>query len=1374
MANKIKGLTVAIGADTSGVTKGLEAISAESIRLSNQLKSVNALLKLDPGNADIEKEQQKLLGDSIAVTTQKLEQLRAVQADVNQALANGSIDDAAYIAYQKELLNTEKRLRDLQAAQEAASGTNEQARTPLETLTQTIADQKGELAELRTAYQNAVLAEGEDSDAAQTLAAAYQNVDTALKANESSLAAAKSAADGLAAGESKVLTPLEQLRKSISDQKGELARLSDARKNAILTQGAESQSVKELDAQIGSLTAELDRNETQLASLDARTEDASADFDDAADKIGSIGNSAASAGEHLGTAAVAVGTFIGNLALDVLEKAADAIGALADGAIETGKQFDTGMSQIAATLGYTTAQLHGTDAASLAAQENMDMLREKALEMGAQTAFTATQAAEGLNILAMSGYSAEEATSMIGDVLNLAAAGGLSLADAAGYVSGAVKGFADETMTATNYVDLMAKGATLANTDVNALGEALSGGAATAAAYGQNADSLTLSLLRMAEQGSTGSEAATSLNRAMADLYTPTAEAKAALDALGVSAYNLDDGSTRDFNAVIDDLNQALSTMTEEQANAYKNTIFTTNGLNAFNKMTVTSNAKVNEWADALRTASPTLEHISEQLAASGIAWEQYADTAWMQNGGIESLTDQILYNLQEQKLTAAETAEFIASEYDLAMSDAEAAVASVSGAMDGSAAAQAATMLDNLEGSLTILGSAFEGLQMQLYDLFSGSLKTVVDDVTNGILPAISDIVNGVEGGGDALANAASGLVDDALGVLDDLQPAAESIAAGIGTALQTAAPRLMESGSALLLKLADGIVRSLPELTESAVPIVQNLADGILRLLPSVLQTGIALVTTLADGVADALPELLPAAVAAVAAIAQGVADSVPEITDAALALILGLADGLLGAIPALLGALPQIVDSLVTGLLGAIPEIIRAGITLLTALTDALPEIISQIVSVLPQIITAIELALMENVPQITAAGFDLMTALLDALPEIIAQVVTAIPLLVAAIGQSFTALYPQMQEYGLTLFTQMIARGEEIYKKFTDLIPTIIDRIAGAFMERYGEIQTMGVGIFDNVAAGIRSVLSGAWNWGSDLISNFVGGIRENIQSVIDAASDIATTVWEYLHFSEPEKGKLAQFHTFAPDMMQLFAKGIRDNAGLAAQALEQSLEGVSAPEITGSVSLQMPEVPELEASIVIPTPDVAPIEEQIERSLQIPEVPKPESSIAVPAMDVDLMAEQIERSLQMVTIPELEGSIVIPAPDVTPIAEQIERSLQLPEISGIRTALEGIPLSFQPVTPELPDVVADLPQNLRQLQSAGAQIPYSRTPLPEMFRPAPTPMQPVLNLSVTIGSVASDYDTMRMTDRMIEEISAGLAQLQLRQNAQTGG
>lgn len=265
--------------------------------------------------------------------------------------------------------------------------------------------------------------------------------------------------------------------------------------------------------------------------------------------------------------------------------------------VNVGMGFDKSMSQVAATMGTTV--------------DSIQELSNFAMEMGATTAFSAQQAADGLNILAMSGLNAQEQMATLPEVLNLAASGGLDLATAASYVTGAVKGWGDSFSNSAKYTDMIATGAAKANTNVNQLGLALSDSAATSASYGQTAEGTTLALLRLAEQNVTGAEAATALNRAMMDLYTPTDSAKKALDKLGVSAYD-STGKARPFNDVIDDLTVAMDGMSDAEKNATKNAIFSTFGLQAYNKMTVSTKAKVDDFRRALDKSSGSAEKMAK------------------------------------------------------------------------------------------------------------------------------------------------------------------------------------------------------------------------------------------------------------------------------------------------------------------------------------------------------------------------------------------------------------------------------------------------------------------------------------------------------------------------------------------------------------------------------------------------------------------------------------------------------------------------------------------------------------------------------------------------------------------------------------------
>lgn len=115
MAGPIKGIEIAISADTSGVTKGLKEVTTESVKTSKNLKTVESLLKLDPHNTELVAEKQKLLAQNIEQTKDKLSKLKAAQDDVKKAFERGDINEEQYISFQGEIVKTENRLKSLES-----------------------------------------------------------------------------------------------------------------------------------------------------------------------------------------------------------------------------------------------------------------------------------------------------------------------------------------------------------------------------------------------------------------------------------------------------------------------------------------------------------------------------------------------------------------------------------------------------------------------------------------------------------------------------------------------------------------------------------------------------------------------------------------------------------------------------------------------------------------------------------------------------------------------------------------------------------------------------------------------------------------------------------------------------------------------------------------------------------------------------------------------------------------------------------------------------------------------------------------------------------------------------------------------------------
>ena len=550
-----------------------------------------------------------------------------------------------------------------------------------------------------------------------------------------------------------------------------------------------------------------------------------------------------------------------------------AVSAFAASSVKTGISFDTSMSQIAATLGLTVDDISNN---VNGAGDTFDALRAKALEMGSATNFSAEQAADGLNILAMSGFSAEESMSMIEDVLHLAAAGSMDLASAAGYVSGAMKGFSDDTKDAGYYADLMAKGATLANTSVQELGEAMSSGAAGAAAYNQSADSMTVALLRLAEQGETGSAAGTALAAAMKNISTPTDQAKKALEALGIAAYD-ENGAARDFNTVVDELTESLSGMNDEQANAYKQTIFGIQGLNAYNKMAVTTTEKTNGWKESLATASEGMGEAAKQ-------YETMTDNLQGDLDILNSAMDGLKIAVSD-KLTPTIRG-FVQFGSDSFSRLTKAFTENgLSGAMDefGKILSEGVKMIvdmlpDIISAGAKLIKSFGKGIINNLPLIANTAVEIIMTLVDN--LSSNGNIKEFINAGFAIIQSLATSLSK----ALPDLIPAVADIIFQIVDALTDPEnlTSLLESAIQIMLALADGLVTAIPELIAKAPEIIMNLLTALIEAAPLLWEAGKALLGKVLEGISSTYTSLISAGKSVISNIKSGISTAWSSLRD------------------------------------------------------------------------------------------------------------------------------------------------------------------------------------------------------------------------------------------------------------------------------------------------------------------------------------------------------------------------------------------------------------------------------------------------------------------------------------------------------------
>jgi len=429
MAGRIQGITVEIGGDTTKLQTALKGVNTEIRNTQSQLRDVDKLLKLDPGNTELLAQKHRLLGDAVKETKEKLETLKTAAEQANTALANGDISQEQYDALQREIVETEQKLKSLE----------EQAK------------QSG--------------------------------------------------------------TALQEI---------------------------------------------------------------------------------AAKGEKLKT----VGENISNVGTKLLPVTAGVVG-LGTAAVKTAADFDTAMSQVAAVSGAT-----GSD---------LDRLRDKAREMGAKTKFSASEAAEAMNYMAMAGWKTEDMLSGIEGVMNLAAASGEDLATTSDIVTDALTAFGLTAADSGHFADILAAASSNANTNVSMMGETFKYCAPIAGALGFSAEDTAEAIGLMANAGIKSSQAGTALRTIMNNLSGEVKICGSSIGEVTVATTNAD-GSMRDLSDILADCRTAFSGLSESEKAAAAESLVGKNAMSGFLALMNAGEGDIAKLSNAIANCDGTAANMAETM----------------------------------------------------------------------------------------------------------------------------------------------------------------------------------------------------------------------------------------------------------------------------------------------------------------------------------------------------------------------------------------------------------------------------------------------------------------------------------------------------------------------------------------------------------------------------------------------------------------------------------------------------------------------------------------------------------------------------------------------------------------------------------------
>lgn len=380
----------------------------------------------------------------------------------------------------------------------------------------------------------------------------------------------------------------------LEGQQTKVRKLAEAYEKAKVEQGEHADKTQRLAEQYNRATAEMTRTETELNAITAELRRQEAELAKSQSSWNKFGEAAKQAGDKL----KAVGNKMKDIGRNMSMYVTTPLAAMGAGIVKIGMDFDSQMSKVSAVSGATGA--------------DFDKLRGQAQELGKTTVYTATQAAEGMEYLALAGFKTNDIMSAMPGMLNLAAAAGMNLGTAADITSDVMSAFGMSANQAGHAADVFAYAQANANTNVEQAGEAMKYLAPVANQMGWSIEQSAAAIMKLADNGLKGSIAGQAFASSLGRLAKPTRAMKNTMEDLGISFFDVQ-GNMKSLPDIVANLESSFDGLTMQQRSAALTTLF---GAEAYK-----------HWAILLESGSGTLAQYTKELENSDGTAKRMADT---------------------------------------------------------------------------------------------------------------------------------------------------------------------------------------------------------------------------------------------------------------------------------------------------------------------------------------------------------------------------------------------------------------------------------------------------------------------------------------------------------------------------------------------------------------------------------------------------------------------------------------------------------------------------------------------------------------------------------------------------------------------------